>query len=258
MSYRILFLIVLFVFCFGAYAESKDAPKPKSKPAVDLPHIQLDREKKTVDIEGKVCLREGDWLELLACVRGTKEHESIIAVRARASHVHLALLLVGLEPGKPQTGRREGEKFIVDPPRGPRVAVSLVYRDKSGKTVEVPASQWILNRNTGKPMADNEWLFTGSRFETIRVPVKPGSEKYNEKEVYGADLSGTIMSIVNFGDDLLSRDTNIHNKNDEAVWQVNTKLVPKIGADVTIRLRPAPKKKRKPIARKPVVEKKSE
>ena len=48
-------------------------------------------------VGGKICLRQG-LLEMFACPEGTKEHESIVSVNAKAQTVHTALLAVGLAP----------------------------------------------------------------------------------------------------------------------------------------------------------------
>lgn len=66
-----------------------------------LPHLRIDRQANVLDLEAKVVLREGEWIELIACSPGTQEHESLVVVNARPSHIHLALLTLGLEPGKP-------------------------------------------------------------------------------------------------------------------------------------------------------------
>ncbi len=45
--------------------------------------VWLDTKNKRVVLEGEVCLREGQ-LEMFACLKGTKEHESIVAVPTKA------------------------------------------------------------------------------------------------------------------------------------------------------------------------------
>jgi len=217
--------------------------KPAAKPRIS---IRVDRKKRIVDIDAVVCLREGDWLELLACAKGTKEHESILSIKAAPSEVHGALLLIGLKEGTPlRYIKVKGKRKLMDP-QGPRVAVTLVYKNDKGKTVEVPAHEWVVNQKTGKQLNDNIWLFSGSFFDRYKVPKKLGSDEFVIKERYAADLNGTIISLVNFGDDVLSRDTNLTDKTDEGVWGVATKKVPKLGTKVIIRIRPAAKVKPDP------------
>ena len=41
------------------------------------------------------------WLEQVACAPATREHESLVVVNAKPSHIHAALLMAGFEPGTP-------------------------------------------------------------------------------------------------------------------------------------------------------------
>jgi hypothetical protein len=212
----------------SVHAEAPAAPAataPASQPAA-MPHLRVDRERRCVDLDAAVVLREADWLELLACSPRSREHESILVVPARPSHVHLALLTLGVEPGAPMTWKREGEEVKFVEPRGPRVAITLIY-EKDGKTVEVPANEWVFNQKTKEVLKGNTWLFTGSEFS-----------EFDGQKVYRADLNGTVISLVDFGDDLLSRQTKMTDKDDQSTWGVNTKVVPPIGTKVIIRLTP--------------------
>src|SRR5690606_35772911 len=60
----------------------------------------IDPKFKRVVVDGEVCLTEGQ-LEMFACIKGTKEHESIVAVDCKAYILHAALLAVGAEQGTP-------------------------------------------------------------------------------------------------------------------------------------------------------------
>src|SRR5438094_82161 len=80
-------------------AESNDAPEG----LVRLPKandVWLDTKRKAVVVDGQVCLREG-LLEMFACPKGTKEHESIVSLSCRAQEVHTGLLAAGAKPGSP-------------------------------------------------------------------------------------------------------------------------------------------------------------
>src|SRR5262245_27168714 len=52
--------------------------------------VWTDKQNKRVVTVGEICLREGQ-MEMFACLRHTKEHESIIAVPIQAQIVHAAL-----------------------------------------------------------------------------------------------------------------------------------------------------------------------
>lgn len=253
-----------------------------------LPNLRIDREARTIDILATVVTREADWLELLACTDGTREYEALLTVKARPSHIHLALLMIGLEPGHPIDFEWEGQQVRAIPPTGARVAVSILspreikptptekdtapseavageakperqatddapaapaLADSSARpTAEAEADwpamdqlqpmspgRWIRNQNTGEPLPDAIWLFTGSRMRDI-----PAEGEREARRLYEADLSGSVISLVNFGDDLLTRSTLTTNKTDDAAWQAVTENIPPAGTTVIIRLSPAP------------------
>ncbi len=210
------------------------ATTPATLPAQGLPHISIDRQHRTIDLEATVVLREAKWLELLACSPKSREHESILTVPARPSHIHVALLMLGLEAGSPMRSWLEGDEAKWSPPHGPKVRITILY-EESGKRVEVPANEWIINQNTHEPMKGNIWLFAGSAIGEVEG-----------EKVYYADLNGTVVSLVNFGDDLLSRDTTMTNDDDNSTWGTRTEKIPPVGTKVTLRLTPVDEPTTKP------------
>ena len=81
---------------------------------LQMPGVHLNLEERTADVEAEVCLHEG-LLELIACTEGTKEHESIVVLKARPLHVHTALLLFGARAGTPAMQKfkdKNGEEYI--------------------------------------------------------------------------------------------------------------------------------------------------
>ena len=219
-----LFVVVLIAMVSPNMTFAEEADDVKS---AKMPGVAIDREAGHVDVEAEVVLRDGEWLELLACTPGTREHESILTVSAKPSDIHLALLLVGLEPGQPLTWKEkdDGEAELV-PPRGPEVEVTLHFEHK-GKAKSVNANQWIVNQQTGRVLQGNRWLFVGSRFE-----------EFEGKRVYMADPNGSVLSLVNFGDEVLTRDTEVTRDNDGKAWDANTPVIPEEGTAVTIRMKP--------------------
>lgn len=216
----------------AAVAPAADAPQPPSEPTAaptsPWPGITLNTAEGYVDLEAAVATREGEWMELLACTPGTLEYESLLTITARPSHVHLALLALGLEAGKPISHRDRGDRYEMIPARGPEVAISIVLSRAGGaESREFPATDWLRDQATGQPMQGSTWLFTGSAFVD-----------YEGKEVYMADLNGTAITLVNFGEDLLARATDLTNQTDNKAYNVNTPAVPAVGTPVTLRLRP--------------------
>ena len=205
---------------------------------VDVPQLRgvtINRKEKYVDLAGEIILPlDTDWLELLACMPKSREHESIIKLVAKPSDVHGALLLIGLKPGSPFRAERQDDgtwKYFQ--PTGDEVVVTIRYTDKAGKEHEVAANEWIVEQQTGKKLPDNTWVFAGSKFY-----------KVEGREIYAADVEGNIISLVNFTDEVLARKTNYRGGQDGGggdTWGANEKAIPAVGTKITVRLRPAKK-----------------
>lgn len=206
-----------------------DRPQKENvKPAATLPAgIIIDRNNQLIQLDAKVVLREG-WLELLVCTPGTKEHESILSVETPPSVIHFGLLTLGAEPGSPIRIESRGEELIPIPPTGDVIAIDLTYTDEAGQSITVPANQWVYNEATKAVMADNRWVFAGSKLR-----------EFEEGPVYLADLEGSAVSLVNFGSELLAKpnrltDSNaVHGEN----FVVNTDVIPPLNTPVTVTLR---------------------
>ena len=209
-----------------AGAHGQEPVNEPAKAPGGWPHIHVDREAGEIDLDAKVVLREGEWIELIACSPNTREHEALVVVPARPSHIHLALLTLGLEPGEPLKVTQTDDGFDVTPPHGPAIEVFFVF-EQDGQSRQIPANQWVINQQTDEVMADNRFLFTGSEIVN-----------HEGRDLYMADLNGSIVSLVNFGDDLLARDTTATNKSDNQAWNANTMQIPPLGTDVILRLRP--------------------
>ncbi len=198
------------------------------EPAGDAwPGVTVNREQGFVDIDATVNLREGGWLELLACTPNTRTHESILVVHAKPRHIHLAVLTLGLEPGSPMRWRPVGDSYEAQPAHGPKIAVSIVTQEKE-QTVETPANQWVADRQTGQAIEGDTWLFTGSSFDDTQDPPR-----------YRADVEGSVFSLVHFGDEVFARPTDKTNQTDGASLWPNTERIPPVGTKAKIRLRPA-------------------
>jgi len=227
----------------GKAAETGATPEPARK-SIKLPGLLIDFQKRCVDVESTICLDEG-MLELVACTKESKEHESIVAIDAKALHVHTALLALGARSGNPAMRKPIGEggtRWIDIPPRGDPVDVYLVFKNREGKLVEHPISKFV-SRNEGGPAGPpgfggddgaeepefpHTFLFAGSHLRSDG----PGPRKYL------SDLSGNVISISTFGDELLCLPGVHGHANDALMWQVDATHLPKAGSKVILRLRP--------------------
>jgi len=211
---------------------------------LELPGLVIDFQRRCVDLQGSICLDDG-MLELIACTNGSKEHESIVAIEARPMHIHTALLLLGIKSGNPAMRKAIDEqrtRWINIPPRGDPVDVYLVFKDREGKMVEYPISRFVTRseKRTDEPPGaddidaddDNEFpqtfLFAGSHLHGDG----PGPRKYL------SDLSGNVISIATFGDELLCLPGVHGHANNSLMWQVDAAELPKVGSKVTLRLHP--------------------
>lgn len=217
------------------------APPPAQAPAppIKLPGISIDVVNRNVDVEAMICLDKG-MLELIACTKDSKEHESLIVIAARPSHIHAALLLLGARNGSPamrQPTDDENTRWIDVPPSGDLIDVFLVSPDAAGKMVERPLGDFVsrVGEDEGGVPAKvpaekfpSSFLFAGSHVH------KNGDEPGQ----YLAESSGNIISIATFGDELLCLSQIQSHDNGALAWQVDSTHIPKLGTKVTLRLRP--------------------
>ena len=242
----------------GATAQDtakKEDPAPLAKPTAELkaalerlklPGVRINLEERCVDVDGAICIDQGT-LELVACTKNSKEHESIVAIEAKARHIHTALLLLGAKSGHPAMRKRvgeEGEERWVDiPPRGGPVDVSLVVPDDKGKPVERPVSDFIAPTSAEDPGGEPEGAAKDEKFPTNTF-LFAGSHLVAEGEgpqAYLADRSGDVISIATFGDELLCLPEVHSHENGALLWQANSSQLPRVGTKVTLRLRPKTK-----------------
>src|SRR5690348_16348771 len=100
-------MVVIAAMVVAAVRLFADEPKPAAEPTPEglvklfpKSDVWLDKKRKAVVVDGQVCLREGQ-LEMFASPRGTKEHESIVALNCQAQDVHAGLLAAEAKPGTP-------------------------------------------------------------------------------------------------------------------------------------------------------------
>lgn len=203
-----------------------------------FPGITINSEESFVDVQSVVCLAEG-YLEVIACAKDSREHESIVMVEAKPSHIHAALLLIGAQPGNPAMRKpvnEEGTRWVDIPPRGQAVKVTLLIPDEKGVLTERPISDFLSpsKDESGLPEVDkaeekfpHSFLFAGSH-----------THQEGDTKTYLGDVNGNVISISTFGDEVLCLTGQHAQENHALSWQINTDTVPAIGTKVTLRLRP--------------------
>jgi hypothetical protein len=172
-----------------------------------------------VEVAGRVVLREG-LLELFACSPHTREHESIVAVEARPWHVFQALGLLGLEPGRPVSYDQGSSGWL--PAAGHPVVIEVRYAI-DGREQTVSVWDWMKDARTDAPLTPREWVFCGSR-------VFPG-------EVFGADVEGTVVCVVDFDTALMGL-PELHSADNSLLWvAARTGRIPAEGTACTLLIR---------------------
>ena len=204
----------------------KDPEPPKPLPGVKIGnnvHLLIDGDKRRVLVNAVVCLRMG-MLEQLLCRMGTKEHESILAADIDARNVHMALLAAGAEAGSPVKFQ---PKYT--PAHGTVIKVYLQYEDK-GKTIKVPAQQWVKNIKTRKDLA-HDWVFAGS------ILFKNDKFDPDAQPFYAAN-SGDVICVANFDSAMLDLPILSSQADDDLDFEAFTERIPPEGTNVVIILEP--------------------
>lgn len=114
-------------------AESRGELTPLNKSGTVL----IDLKAKRLLVKSEVVMREG-LLEMLVCLKQTKEHESLLSVDARAQVIHAGLVALGAEVGSPA-------KFVPEykPATGQQIDIFFTWTDAEGKLHRDAAQKWV-------------------------------------------------------------------------------------------------------------------
>ena len=182
--------------------------------------VWFDPKAKRVAIRTRVCLNDGA-LEHLLCLKGTKEHESILSTEAPPKLIHAGLILCGAEPGHPVQFE---PKFA--PPAGPEINLEVEW-EQAGKKQQADARQWVKDGQSGVALA-RPWVFAGSLlFEDRRT----------KKMVYAAD-DGDLITVANFASAILDLPYRSSASDADRSYVANPEKVPPRGTPVTLYLAP--------------------
>ncbi len=183
--------------------------------------VWIDPKKKRVVMDGTVCLRQGN-LEMFACLKGTKEHESVVFVDTKAFIVHAGLLAVGAKPGSPARFQPEYR-----PATGTPVDITLVWTDERGTVQRERAQQWVRDAHTQKAL-ESTWVFAGSGFWTDETT---GQKNYLAE-------GGDFICVSNFPGAMLDLPVESSQANQELLFEAFTDHIPPRGTRVRIVLTP--------------------
>lgn len=185
--------------------------------------VRVDPVRREVSFDAEVCLREG-ILEFLLCGWNTKTHESILHSKAKPSHIHAALLLLGLHPGKPArwSGQDPDARFL--PPAGPGLRITLNWKDKDGKARSADAMSWLRAGDRKGIHVPSRWVFVGSE-------VLPDNR-------YWAEVDGEVISVTNFPSAVIDIPVQSSNVDAQRDLYAATAAIPPKGTQVTVTVAP--------------------
>jgi hypothetical protein len=158
---------------------------------------------------------------MFACLTGTKEHESVVAVDTPAYAIHAALTAVGAKAGSPVQFRPEFRAASGTP-----IDITVIWRDDKKETRTADAKQWVRDLRGQKPLA-YDWIFAGSRFFTD----DQGKQHY---EAEGGDL----ICVSNFPDAMLDLPVESSQATSDLLFEAFTEHIPPVGTKVRLVLTP--------------------
>jgi hypothetical protein len=242
MFLRCFFAIILSLLAIAeARADDSQAPattQPATRPETPgvgrLRQVQIDLQNKQIRVDCEA-LNVHMPLEFFCVERGGQEHETVLRTSARPSLIHFGLLALGLTPGEPAHLDQVTRRWF--PPTGPPLKITCEY-SLNGKTVTVPANRMMRSVKTKQEMPPMSWVFDGSR-------MLPDGR-------YAGDLTGYVVSIVNFDLTMIDVPELASNANETLEWEYNPDLVPAQGTPVTMIIEPAgPEAATRPVEGKP-------
>jgi hypothetical protein len=210
-------------------AEPLDAPRPGTGAGTIQPDpawkalgnsLWFDPQGRRVIVRARVAIREGP-LEHLLCLKGTKEHEAILASDAIPYQIHAGLLATGAQKGQPVQFL---PRFV--PPSGSPIAIELQW-NQDGMTHHADAREWVRDERAGTPLKI-DWVFAGS--ELIDDPV-------TKKPVYAAD-DGDLITVANFSSAILDLPFASSANDTDRVYVANTDKIPPRGTTVFLLMKP--------------------
>jgi hypothetical protein len=227
----------------ASFAADAPEPEPKEEPIqIDektgdarMPGIRVHGKAQVVEVDGQICLNEG-ILEFFACTAGpdSREYESVVSLNCKPSHFKAALLLIECEEGNLSPEALNIKPDPGEKPRklGTRVKISVEWKD-GDKTVRVPADELMTSRRTGKPVKDLPWRFTGSAF----------ARTHEGKVVFAGDIEGIFIAMLYAAAASVNLDVDAGNpyQGDADGFEINKKLIPKVGTPIKLFIEKAEK-----------------
>ncbi len=120
--------------------------------------VLVDPSNRCVIAQGYVNWTNG-LVELFACGKEGKTHESVLVLKASPLDMNIGLLLLGLKA----VSRPEAVGMWADQ-RGPELNLWVEW-ERDGKPQRSRAEEWVWNERTGRALEKTTWIYTGSVVE---------------------------------------------------------------------------------------------
>jgi len=172
--------------------------------------IMVNKKEGSVLVMGQVNMQEG-LVEYLACGVSGKLHESVLKLYSEPFHIQLALLLLGLEPGKNHL-KRQGDHGI---PQGDPIEIWVTWFSYDKKTITHRAEDLLFNKKTGLTMEKTPWIFTGSQIVKGR---------------FMAQVEHSIAAT--YHDPYAIIDHPLKNGSDDTIYYANKEILPPKGTTI--------------------------
>ena len=178
-----LFLVVCLALgaCSPGRTED-DAPKKSDLLKFKGSGIEVDLKKREVRMDAEVCLAEG-ILEFLICLPDTYEHETVFVTKSKPSLLHIALVLIGLDPSRLALAGLDWLETGTKRDRS-RVNIEVEFEER-GEKARCKVSELLVSREHEDGEVPDRWVFGGSAIV-----------KLDGKKVYAADHHGVIAGII--------------------------------------------------------------
>lgn len=187
--------------------------------------VELDKTTRAIRFPATVNMTSGTVEYALVATTG-KSHEAMFTTGAVPRDIHLAMLLLGIQPAK----------FTPSPDKGILVPATAAVEVSVGwetngppKTMTLAELTNVADATADKPATslktDRPWLYNGSRFNAAG---------------FAATLEGSIISLI--ADEMALVNNAQSDRDNDDIHLPNTALLPPAGTPVTITLRPSAQK----------------
>jgi hypothetical protein len=176
--------------------------------------VELDKEKRTVSVKARVCLRTQVVEYALVTEKG-KAYESLLTTEAAPADLHLAFLLLGI--GQGEIGSEFGRPMAV--PATNAVKIQVTWSNTNGQLAAHSLAELVVLATSqpelGKPMVLEKWFYNGSVFDSSG---------------FAAQQEGSIVSLIR--DPLALINNPGGDRDNDNIHFPNARLLPVEGSPV--------------------------